>query len=209
VYSTEAWAQGLIEAQPKYDSGELKRGDKMDHIWRTEQVVGEKGWNKPPWSTKYPLFKKVMNQPIRRYYPIECNVSHNLFCQNRQNTAFRRDWGDTKLISIEDVAYIEASDNRDIPLDSFVDPTCMDFRFKKGKQPDGFPKIPFDRIGLYLDPYRTRVPDKNAYRRAVKAMWDDRQSYDEKAAYDPKTVTELIYFNTGKLIIASEHAARR
>lgn len=202
VYSTEAWAQGLIEAQPKYEAGELKRGDKADHIWRTEQVVGKEGWNKPPWSTKYPLFKKVMNQPVRRYYPIECTVSHNLFCGNRQNTAFRRGWGDKKLASMEDVDYIEAADNRNVPLGVFVDLTCMDFRFKQGKRPEGFPEIPFDQIGLRVDQYRTHVPDKAAYRRVLKAKWDNRSSYDEEATYDPKTVTGLIYFNTGKLVIS-------
>jgi hypothetical protein len=200
VYNTEAWAKGLIKAQPKYDSGELKRGDKMDHIWRTEQAVGKKGWNIAPWSTKYPLFKKVMNQPIRRYYPIECTVSHNLFCGNRQNTAFRRGWGDKKMENMEDVDYIEAADNRNIPLEDFVDPTCLDFRFKEGKRPAGFPGIPFDQIGLYVDQYRPHIPDKAAYRRVLKAKWDNRKSHDENAMYDPKTVTGLIYFNTGKLV---------
>jgi len=202
VYSTEAWAKGLIEAAPKYDSGELKRGDKMDHIWRTEQVVGREGWNNPPWSTKYPLFKKVMNQPVHRYYPIENNVSHNLFCGNHQNTAFRHGWHDKTLASMEDVDYIEAVDNRDIPMAAFIDPTCLDFRFKEGESPAGFPEISFDQIGLCVDQYRTHVPDKAAYRRQLAEKWDDRKSYDEAARYDPATVTELIYFNTGRLVFS-------
>jgi hypothetical protein len=82
-----------------------------------------------------------------------------------------------------------------------VDPACTDFRFKKGLRPRGFPEIPFDRIGLYVDEYRTRVPDKAVYRRALQAKWDHRKSYDEQATYDPKMVNELIYFNTGKLLI--------
>jgi hypothetical protein len=202
VYNTEAWAKGLIEAAPKYDSGELKRGDKMDHIWRTEQVVGREGWNIAPWSTRYPLFKKVMNQPVRRYYPIENTVSHNLFCGNHQNTAFRRGWHDKKLASIEDVDYIEAVDNRNTPLDVFVDPTCLDFRFKEGERPAGFPEIPFDQIGLCVDQYRARVPDKAAYRQQLAGEWRDRKSYDDAARYDPATVTELIYFNTGRLVFS-------
>jgi hypothetical protein len=201
VYSTEAWAQGLIEAQPKYDSGELKRGDKNDHLWRTEQVVGKDGWNRPPWSKKHPLFKQVMNQPVRRYYPIECTVSHNLFCGNHQNTAFRRGWGDKRLLNMEDIDYIETGENRNLPPTVFVDPACMDFRFKKGLRPHGFPKIPFDRIGLYVDEYRAHVPEKAAYRCALKAKWGQRKSYDEQATYDPKTVNELIYLNTGKLLV--------
>lgn len=201
VYGAEAWAKGLIDAQPKYESGELKRGDKMDHIWRTEQVVGKDGWNKPPWSTKYPLFQKVMNQPVRRYYPIECTVSHNLFCGNNQNTAFRRSWHDEELARMEDVDYVAAEGNRNVPLEIFADPASLDFRFKAGKRPEGFPEIPFDRIGLHVDQYRTHVPDKDAYRRALALKWADRKCYDEAAVYNPETVNGLIYFNTGRLVM--------
>ncbi|MCP4642214.1 MAG: right-handed parallel beta-helix repeat-containing protein [bacterium] len=204
IYCTEAWARGIIEAQPKYDSGELKRGDKTDHIWRTEQVVGKEGWNKPPWSAKYPLFKKVMSQPDRRFYPIECTVSHNLFCENTQNTAFRRGWHDKGLVAIEEIDYVEAANNREIPFTAFVDPGCLDFRFREGARPGDFPEIPFGTIGLYADEYRTHVPEKVAYRRAIAEKWDERKSYDEEALYVPKTVNETVYFNTGKLVLQAK-----
>lgn len=202
VYNTEAWAKGILEAQPKYDSGELKRGDKNDHIWRTEQVVGREGWNNPPWSTKYPQFKNVMNQPIRRFYPIDNTVSHNLFCGNYQNTAFRRGWHDKTLTRIEDVDYIEAADNRDIPMAAFVDPACLDFGLRQEARPAGFPELPFDQIGLCVDQYRRRTPDKAAYRRQLAKKWENRKCYDEAAIYDPATVTESIYFNTGRLVFS-------
>lgn len=201
IYSTEAWAEGIHKAKAKYDAGELKRGDKNDHIWRTEQVVGKEGWNRPPWSDKYPLFKKVMNQPLRRFYPIECNVSHNLFCGNAQNTAFRRTWHDKQLAPMEAVDYVEARNNRNVSMDVFRDPGCLDFRFKPGKRPDGFPEIPFERIGLQVDQYRRSMPDKAAYRRALQEKWAPRKSYDEKMKYDPGTVTDLLYFNTGRLVL--------
>jgi hypothetical protein len=146
-----------------------------------------------------------MNQPVRRYYPIENTVSHNLFCGNHQNTAFRRGWHNKTLASMEDVDYIDAVDNRNIPLEVFVDPTCLDFRFKKGKRPTGFPEIPFDKIGLCVDEYRTRAPEKAAYRRQLAEKWDGRKSYDDAAKYDPATVTELIYFNTGSLVSSTGH----
>ena len=129
-------------------------------------------------------------------------MSHNLFCGNSQNTAFRRGWHDKKLSSLEDVDYFEATDNRTISLDVFVDPARLDFRFKTGKRPKGFPEIPFDQIGLQVGPYRTEVPNKNAYRRALKAKWAHRRSYDATAVYDPGTVSELLYFNTGKLVFS-------
>ena len=190
--------------KPKYDSGELKRGDKNDHIWRTEQVVGKEGWNRPPWSTKYPLFKKVMNQPAdavitRSNARLRTICSAAITRTPRFASAGAKDGWQTS----EDVDYITAAENRDIPLDAFVDPACLDFRFKQGKRPEGFPEIPFDQIGLVVGPYRKHVPDQAAYRRVLKAKWDDRKSYDEKAVYDPKTITELIYFNTGKLLFSA------
>ena len=63
-------------------------------------------------------------------------------------------------------------------------------------------EVPFDKIGLCVDQYRTHVPDKAAYRRQLAEKWDDRKSYDEAARYDPATVTELIYFNTGRPVFS-------
>ena len=40
------------------------------------------------------------------------------------------------------------------------------------------------------------------YSRALATKWALRNSYDETAEYDPKTVTDLTYFNTGKLIMS-------
>ena len=106
------------------------------------------------------------------------------------------------MANMEDVDYINTLDNRSVSLDVFVDPACMDFGFKGGEIPKGFPEIPFDQIGLHVDQYRPSVPNKDVYRRAVKANWDDRKCYDDKVTYDPETITELIYFNTGKLLFA-------
>ncbi len=53
-----------------------------------------------------------------------------------------------------------------------------------------------------MDEYRTHVPDKAAYRRRLAETWNDRKSYDEAASYDPATVTELIYFNTGRFVFS-------
>ncbi|MHC4402795.1 MAG: right-handed parallel beta-helix repeat-containing protein [Planctomycetota bacterium] len=204
IYQTAAWAQKWYEDKARFDTGELKRGDITDHIWRTEQVVGKEGWNRPPWSTKYPLFRKIMNQEKMRWWPIECTFTGNLFCGNEENIRFRARWGRDGLRDVSEVEYITARNNRDISLDAFVDPGCLDFRFKEGKRPDGFPEIPFGQIGLVADPYRKNVPNSAAYRRVLKAKWDDRKSYDEKAVYDPRTITELIYFNTGKLLFSGQ-----
>ena len=43
---------------------------------------------------------------------------------------------------------------------------------------------------------------KAEYRRVLKSTWNDRKSYDQNAAYDPKTITDLIYFNTCKMVFS-------
>ena len=208
ICQTAAWAQKWYEDEARFDSGERKRGDIADHIWRTEQVVGKEVWNRPPWSTRYPLFKKIMNQEQMRRWPIECSFTDNLFCGNQQNIQFRVSWGKDGLADVGNVDYITARNNRDISLDAFVDPSCLDFRFKRRKRPKGFPEIPFGQIGLAVGPYRKHVPNRAAYRRVLKSKCDDRKSYDEKAVYDPKTITESIHLNTGKLLFAERKKRR-
>ena len=50
VYQNGTYAEKYRAERPKFDSGELKRGDKTDLWWKTEQVVGPAGWANPPWS---------------------------------------------------------------------------------------------------------------------------------------------------------------
>ena len=38
---------------------------------------------------------------------------------------------------------------------------------------------------------------------AIKDRFATRPSYDPDAQYDPRTVNDLIYFNTGKLVMES------
>ena len=201
IYSTEAWSKGIRDQKAKFDSGELKRGDKNDHVWRTEQVVGKEGWNQSPWIDKYPQFAKVMNQPERLYYPLYCTFTNNLFCDNAENFQFRTGWGADATKPIEEVDYITAKKNRDIDMKAFENPDALDFRFKRNRNK---PDIPFDKIGLYVSAYRKHAPDKTAYRSAVRKHFADRPSYDPEAKYDPATIAASIYFNTGKLIMLEQ-----
>ena len=52
IYCTSAYADKSRRMAADYDSGKLRRGDKMDYVWRCEQVVGEAGWDHPPWSER-------------------------------------------------------------------------------------------------------------------------------------------------------------
>jgi hypothetical protein len=200
IYNTSAFSESAYASIAKYESGELKRGDKGDHIWRTQQVVGEEGWNNPPWSTHYPLFAKVMNQEKMRFFPIECRLLDNIFSGNHQNFMFTTGWGDDDLVDVSTIDYIETAGNQEVSPDVFVDAAAMDFRFA---EPGKWPPIPFDEIGLYVDAFRPSVPDKANYRMAIKNRFARRPSYDPDAQYDPRTVNDLIYFNTGKLVMES------
>lgn len=209
IYNTEAWSKGIIADKLKFDSGELKRGDKNDHIWRTERMVGSEGWNNPMWKTRYPLFPKVMNQSTRRYYPIENTITNNLFCELFQNTAFRFTWQNKTLVPMETIDYITARDNNDVSMNAFVSPANLDFRFKPNQQPENFPTIPFSEIGLQIDAFRSSTPNKTIYRSAIERHWKDQNSYEPDAIYNPETVKQRIYFNTGRLLMTGATQSQR
>ena len=201
IYQTLAFAEKAYAIIEKYESGELKRGDKMDHIWRTEKVVGEKGWNNEPWISKYPTFAKVMNQEKMRFWPIECVVKDNLFSGNVQDMQVRTAWGANDIMEMEDCELIETVGNREVSMEVFRDPGVLDFGYKDQKDAGRLADIQFEKIGLYKDEYRTELPDKKKYRSAVAKCFAGRKSYDAEAKYDTASINESIYFNTGKLLI--------
>lgn len=200
IYNTEAFAEKHVQMAPQYESGELKRGDKMDYVWRTEQVVGEEGWNKEPWASHFPKFRKIMNQEKMRYWPIECVFADNVFCQMDQHIQYRTGWGSDDLKDIQEVEHIETRGNRVITMDVFRDSESLDFRYKAGAGED-MPETDFEHIGLVKDVYRTTVPDKQRYRAAVRKAFAGRKSYDAKATYDPATINEQLYVNTGAMVM--------
>jgi hypothetical protein len=205
IYNTCAYAQRAYERIEKYESGELKRGDKMDYVWRTEQVVGKQGWNNEPWISKYPKFAKVMNQEKMRFWPIECVVKDNLFSGNVYDMQFRTGTAPGDVIDMRESEYIQTSGNGDLPEGVFTDPEKLDFNYKNDKLKSRLPDIEFDKIGLHRDEFRITPPDKDHYRKAVRDKFKDRKSYDPDAKYDPVTINSSIYFNTGKLLIQEKY----
>ncbi|BCX46178.1 peptide-binding protein [Haloferula helveola] len=200
IYNTEASAEKAYARIAKYESGELKRGDKDDQIWRTEQVVGKEGWNREPWRSRYPTFRKIMNQERMRFYPIECEYKGNRFSGNWRNIEHRVGGGENGVKDIGQVPFIRSTDNVDIRMSVFADPDALDFRVRRGAPPPAMPAIPFAKIGLYQDIYRARLPEKDGYRRAVRSRFDGKRSFDPKAKYDPRRINGEIYFNTGLLL---------
>lgn len=199
IYNTEGGSDRVYRDQARYDAGELKRGDKTDYIWRTEQAIGKEGWNKEPWVSHYPLFQKIMNQERRRFWPIECDFSNNCFSANFRNIEYRFAGGEQGVKDVQEVPHIRAENNRSIPMSAFRDPNHMDFSYQ-GNWGRMLPDIQFKDIGLITDEFRTQTPDKQVYRQAVQQHFAARPSYDPSARYDPDTINGLIYFNTGKLM---------
>jgi hypothetical protein len=164
----------------------------MDYVWRAEQVVGPEGWNRPPWITKYPLFAKVMTTDP--YLPLECRFKNNLFCENQHRFQFRIGYGEDGIGDIRQAPGIQLENNSDLPLSAFEDPAVLDLRIRAGHAlPAGVQRIPLEKIGLYLDPYRTQMPEKAEYRREIRAKFEGRPSYDPHAVYDPETINEVLY----------------
>ncbi len=194
----------------KFETGELKRGDKHDYLWRCEKVVGQKGWNKSPW-TKYPVFAKVMNQPDeRRFLPIENKVTNTLGSQMNESRTpdhpkFSPNSGLTYGHPMVPKGALTFENSRTIdPSELFQNPDHLDFRPKKNP-PTWLPKIPFQKIGLYLDPSRKSMPDKAQYRKAVSQHFKDRPSCNRSGKYNFDKVNKTIYWNSGALLKAPSH----
>lgn len=203
IYNTETNAQNSYDAIAKYEDGTLKRGDKGDIIWRTEQIIGKEGWNNEIWKKRYPIFAKIMNQPKRRFWPIEMDIADNCFCENFRNTQFNM-WDEAGRIvgrDFEDVDYIKTANNREITMDVFKDVETLDLNYKNVEEAKDLPNVNFDQIGLYADEYRTYAPNKKIYRAKIKEHFKGRKSFDENAKYDLETVSDMLYFNTGALLL--------
>ena len=198
IYNTEILSERDHGNVARYESGELKRGDKGDYIWRTEQAVGKQGWNKEPWKSRYPTFAKVMAQDKMRFWPIECQASNNRFWGNVENTQVLL--AGKKKQSFEQYPHIKAEGNASISLRAFKDPKALDFSYRDAATKDSLPDIQFEKIGLYVDEFRTTMPNKRAYRTAIAKAFANRKSFDGAHKYDPQTINELLYFNTGLLV---------
>ncbi len=192
----------LIEMKTKFDSGDLPRGDKHDYVWRTEQVVGEKGWNDPYWKETFPTFAKVMNQDETnhhlRFYPIELDVQNTIAYQMSEGPTYLSPKAPKQIgWEFRGTRELSAPEFQS----AFVDPDRLDFRPRQPK-PDWMPTIPFDSIGLQKDAYRESTPDQPTYRSMVREHFKGRPSCNRRAKYDFDRVNETIYWNSGAALRA-------
>ena len=183
VYQNGTYAEKYRAERPKFDSGELKRGDKTDLWWKTEQVVGPAGWAHPPWSEAYPEFKRLMEgDPF--------NAGLTRIARNYEMGTIK----DTIWLKEVPQKSVEAEPMHPITDAAFINPEVLNFAFRADfKLVEGFERIPFEQIGLVKDEYRTVLPDKDQYRRQVRERNLDQPPYDPKARYDGKIMNELLY----------------
>lgn len=186
--------RGRMAMQAKFDSGELRRGDKHDYIWRCEQVVGAEGWNSEPWKTRYPTFTVVMNQTGEhgRFWPIENDVDGNLGHAMASGLTYRHPMIKEDRLVFKNTRAID-------PEAIYNAPASLDFTYKVPRE-TWMPDIPFENIGLYFDEHRQAMPDKTRYRPMVSAYFEDRRSCDRRAKYDFDNVNQTIYWNSGSLL---------
>ncbi|AUP77572.1 LamG-like jellyroll fold domain-containing protein [Flavivirga eckloniae] len=201
IYNNNIGSEDMYQKSILYENGSLARGDKMDYIYRLEQIVGVEGWNNPFWATKYPLMRTIINQRKDRYWPLEVTVENNCFFNNVENT-----WFGGENVAMDQVPqYISYSNNNKLSsLDVFEQPSVLNFNFKNGENCSGF-NIPFDDIGLYLDEYRRDMPDKDEYRKNIKNHFDGVPSYDPEGVYDPETINEFVYYGFDDMPLAATY----
>lgn len=119
-----------------------------DH--RMYKKLEEVNYNNPPWSTRYPKLARILDEN-----PHEPRGNIVI-----ENVSVRSSWQDP------DKRWARLENNfltSDDP--GFVNFTNRDFRLKEDalvykKIPD-FKPIPFEKIGLYLDQYRSQTPGNN------------------------------------------------
>jgi len=101
----------------------------------------------PPWSTRYPALARILEEHPQA--PLGNAVVRNV--------SYRSSWRDP------DAKYVRLEHNLITEEDpGFVDAARMDFRLTEDaivyQKIPGFKRIPFEKIGLYRDPYRATWP---------------------------------------------------
>ncbi|MDR2115979.1 MAG: right-handed parallel beta-helix repeat-containing protein [Planctomycetaceae bacterium] len=155
-----------------------------DHSWQLERKAKELNYQNPPWSERYPKLATIMqNEPKA---PLGCVFQRNVMIDCKQWLHFdnnvlklleRTDLKDNIIVADNIIVEnIVKSDNDKLPEKEkllqkyvvnietgFADRDKQDFHFKPDSPlqkllPEKFEPIPFEKIGLYVDQYRTTLP---------------------------------------------------
>lgn len=159
---------------------DLPKGDKGDYIYIMEQIIGKDGWKKGAWKERFPELEATIDK--NPWAQTNCTVSDNYAFDVRKTIYIHGGDGTVEGLEVKKQGNFKDLPHDEIyeypqkvePSDAFVSVEKMDFNFKKDyKVMDGFKLIPFDKIGLVKDQYRTHPKDKNVYRPAVYQKFKD------------------------------------
>ncbi len=113
-------------------------------------------YQSPPWSEKYPALLKILDE--NPAYPTGIVIVDNLFV--RCETPLRKSGKPGEFVGLTFENNMESED-----LGMFVDPSGLDFSLKPDagvfSEIPSFQNIPFDKIGIYPDPYRPVIPPRD------------------------------------------------
>jgi len=116
-------------------------------------------YDKPPWSTRYPELARILEENPRAPLgnTLERNVSYRSGWRDPEEAC--RATSDKHI----DKKYMRIADNLIAEEDpGFVDAAHMNFQLRDDsivyQKISGFKQIPFEKIGLYEDEYRTTLP---------------------------------------------------
>ncbi len=188
-------AAGLLKSNPSSTS-------KENYIGRAEKVIGDFAnnsnatyntrWDNSFWARRYPILRNMLRKSSSRLgmFPSEIRVYDNLFSGNQVNFEHANGFGAER-------------NSRNVSKSLFANPSLLNFQFKN--VPSGFPRIPFNQIGLRKDAYRKNVPSKNDYRGKVFQRWRNTNA-SLSGSYNRSTVNQRIYYNTGQVIITASQS---
>lgn len=161
---------------------DLPKGDKGDYIYIMEQIIGKDGWKKGVWKEEFPELEEAIDK--NPWAQTGCTVSNN-YAWNIKSP-FHIHGGDGTVEGLEstftgkfdDLPHDEIFEfPKPITHNAFKDVSKLDFSFKDSFKPmDGFVPIPFEKIGLVKDQFRTAPPDKNKYRGEIYKQFKSERS---------------------------------
>ena len=182
-----------VETREEYLAGKRARDKeirgthvKEDVIGKAEKFLGKEFWLRDSvWTQRYPHLKQIFgltNWEDNPWMQAYCRIENNYMWRGRSFPIHVH--GHNKIDTPEALAgmlpttALYQTTQRFEPAAVFVDLDQLDFRLRPdAKLPASFPKIEFERIGLYLDTYRTQMPDKVAYRMAVARKYKGVRSH--------------------------------
>ena len=211
LWNDNSQAQSAVHDLPLYDNGTLKRGDKGDFIWRTEQDFGVASLPEllaSSFSQHFPTFKAqlAINASTSGWAsPALSNFAENCFLNNSVgDVCFSTSYHNPNGTQCDDAMRLNGGD-RFIDSRGAVEAQWswfprhdeLDFSLQRGKH-----RFDTASAGLECDGWRRRAPAKSSYRRWVKASLLDLSSAAAKdARYSPEAALRRTSLRSGEKLV--------